>query len=93
LTQQLLLQNVLALLVLLRALVRTIVLPTNNLTALFAGDVAHQVTAGGHVALASLALSDVHDGVEEVGFAVLAAEVLLGINVRRSGGWGVDGWR
>jgi hypothetical protein len=34
------------------------------------------VTARGHVALAGLALLDVDDGVEEVGLAVLAAEIL-----------------
>jgi hypothetical protein len=83
LTQQLLLQNVLALLILLRALVRAIVLPPDHLTALSASNISHQVAAGGHVTLASLTLLDIDDGVEEVGFAVLAAEVLLHNNVSR----------
>lgn len=76
LTQQLLLQDVFALLVLLGALVRAIVLPPDHFFALPARYVPHYVSAGGHVALARLALLDVDDGVEEVGFAVLAAEVL-----------------
>jgi hypothetical protein len=83
LTQQLLLQDILALLILLRALVRSIIFPPNHLTALSASDISHQMTAGGHVALTGLALLDVDDGVEEVGFAVLAAEVLLHNNVSR----------
>ena len=76
LTQQLLLQNELPLLILLRALIRAIVLPAHNFFALPAVYVAHDVAAGGHVALAGFALLDVDYGVEEVGFAVLAAEVL-----------------
>ena len=76
LTQQLLLQNKLILLILFRTLVRAIVLPPDDLLALAAGDVAHDVAAGGHVALGGLALLHVDAGVEEVGFAVLAAEVL-----------------
>ena len=76
LTQQLLLQDVLALLVLLRRLVGAVVLPAHDLLALAAVDVAHHVPARGHVALPGLALLDVHDRVEQVRFAVLAAEVL-----------------
>jgi hypothetical protein len=76
LTQQFLLQDILSLLILLRALVRSIVLPPDNLSTLTTCNISNQVTAGGHVALAGLALLDVDDGVEEVGFAVLAAEVL-----------------
>lgn len=75
-TQELGLQDELALLVLLTRLVRLIVLPADRLLALAAGDVAHNVAARRHVALAGLAHFDVDDGVEEEGFAVLAAEVL-----------------
>lgn len=82
LTQQLLFQNVLALFILLRALVRAIIFPTHNLFALSTADVADDVSACRHVTLAGLALLDVYDAVEEVGFAVLAAEV-LGEEVRR----------
>lgn len=76
LTHQLLLQDILALLVLLRALVRAVVLPAHDLLALATADVADDVAAGNHVALAGLAELDVDDAVEEEGFAVLAAEVL-----------------
>jgi hypothetical protein len=38
--------------------------------------VAHDVAAGRHVALVGFRFGDVDDLVEEVGFAVLAAEVL-----------------
>jgi hypothetical protein len=34
------------------------------------------VATGGHTALDGIGLGDVHDGVEEVGLAMLAAEVL-----------------
>lgn len=74
--EELSLKNVLALLVLLRGLVRLVVLPADGLLALPARDVAHDVPAGRHVALAGLALGDVDNRVEEVGLAVLAAEVL-----------------
>lgn len=76
LAEQLLLQDELALLVLLGALESLVVLPPDNLFALATGDVAHGVLAGGHVAIARVGGLDVHDDVEEVGFAVLAAEVL-----------------
>ena len=76
LAKQLLLQDELALLVLLGTLVRLIILPPNHLFALSASDVAHGVTARGHVAVARLGGLDVDDAVEEEGFAVLAAEVL-----------------
>lgn len=42
-------------------------------------DVADNVAAGGHVALVGFGLSNVDDGVEEVGLAVLAAEVLAAV--------------
>jgi hypothetical protein len=44
-------------------------------------DVAYDVAAGSHVALVGLRLGDVDNHVEEVCFAVLAAEV-LGLSVR-----------
>jgi hypothetical protein len=43
------------------------------------------VAAGRHVALAGLAGLDVDDAVEEVGFAVLAAEILGGTSVSERG--------
>ena len=46
------------------------------------------MAAGGHVAFAGFALLDVDDAVEEVGFAVLAAEVLEYIDVLVGGCWG-----
>lgn len=75
-TQQLRLQDKLALLVLLSRLIRLIVLPPHSLLALLAVDVAHLVPAGCHVALDGFRLGGVDDGVEEEGFAVLATEVL-----------------
>lgn len=81
-TQQLGLEYELALLVLLARLVRLVVLPPHRLLALPAHDVPDDVPARRHVAFCGVGLRDVHDGVEEVGFAVLAAEVLL----RRSRG-------
>lgn len=74
--QEFSLEDELALLVLLAALVGLVVLPADRLLALAARDVAHDVAARGHVALAGLARLDVDDGVEEEGLAVLAAEVL-----------------
>jgi hypothetical protein len=78
-TQQLRLQDEFPLLVLLARLIRLVILPPNRLPALPTHDVPHDVTAGCHVAFCSFAQGDVDDGVEEEGFAVLAAEVL---------GWG-----
>ena len=77
-TQQLCLQNVLALLVLLRGLVRLVVLPTHRLFALPADNIPHYMSPRGHVALNGFSLRDIYDGVEQVGFAMLAAEVLGG---------------
>jgi hypothetical protein len=79
LAQQLGLEDELALLVLLRLLVGLVVLPADDAQTLLALDVAHQVSPRRHVALAGLALLDVDDRVEEVGLAVLAAEVLLAL--------------
>ena len=74
--QQLLLQNELALLVLLRALVGLVVLPPDHLFTLPAGDVSHGVSAGSHVAVAGLRSLGIHHAVEKEGFAMLATEVL-----------------
>ena len=71
------LKDILPLLVLLRALVRLVVLPPHRLLALSTKDVADNVSARRHVALVRLASFDVDDVVEEVGFSVLAAEVLV----------------
>lgn len=76
LAQQLRLQDELALLVLLTRFVRLVVLPPHCLLALLADDVAHLVPARCHVPLHGFGLRGVDDGVEEEGFAVLAAEVL-----------------
>ena len=75
-TQQLRLQYEFAFLVLLRRLVRLVVLPPHRLLALPAHYIPHNVPTRRHVAFAGVRLRNVHDGVEEVGFAVLAAEVL-----------------
>ena len=75
--QQLRLQNVFPLLVLLARFVRLIVLPPHSVLALPARNVPHYVPAGCHVAFCGFALGHVHNGVEEVGFAMLAAKVLV----------------
>ena len=64
LTQQLLLQYVLALLVLLTTLECSIVLPAYHLSTLLASDVSHYVFASSHIALSGFALLDVDNGVE-----------------------------
>lgn len=74
--KQFFLQDELALLVFLAALVGLVVLPTHSLLALAAGDVADDVATGRHTALDGIGLGDVHDGVEEVSLAMLATEVL-----------------
>jgi hypothetical protein len=74
--EQLRLQDELSFLVLLARLVGLVVLPADRLLALAALDVAHYVTARGHVALVRVGLGDVDDAVEQVRLAVLAAEVL-----------------
>ena len=48
----------------------------HNFSTLFTGDVSYHMAASGHVTLAGLTLLNVDDGVEEIGFAVLTAEVL-----------------
>lgn len=87
LTQQLRLQYVFPLLILLRRLKRLIILPPHRLLALPARDVPHDMSPGRHAPLDGLSLRDVYDGVKEVGFAMLAAEVLLGGGVSW-GAWG-----
>lgn len=74
--KELLLEDELPLLVLLRALVGLVVLPPDHLFTLPAGDVSHGVSAGGHVAVARLRSLGVDHAVEEEGFAMLATEVL-----------------
>ena len=75
-TKQVRFQNVFPLLVLLAGFVRLVILPPDGLLALPAVNVPHQVSPGRHVPLDSFRLGDVHNGVEEVGFAMLTAEVL-----------------
>ena len=74
--QQLRLQDVFPLLVFLIRLIRLIVLPPHRLLALPARNIPHYVSTGRHVAFCGFALGHIHDGVEEVGFAVLAPEAL-----------------
>lgn len=78
LAEQLGLQNELALLVLLRRLVRLVVLPADNLAAAATGDVAHHVPARRHIALGRSARFDIDHRVEQVRFAMLAPKVLNG---------------
>ena len=80
--QQLRLQDVFPLLVLLIRLIRLIVLPSHRILALPARNIPHYVSASRHVAFCGFALGYIYDGVEEVGFAVLAPEALS---------WGKDG--
>lgn len=63
-------------LVFLRRLVGLVVFPADSGLAVAAGDVADDVLACGHGSFEGFARIDVDYGVEEVGFAVLAAEVL-----------------
>ena len=62
--KQLMLKDELALLVLLRVLIRLVILPPDNLFALSTLDVADNMTAGRHVAFARLASLDVDDHVK-----------------------------
>lgn len=73
--QELLLEDELPLLVLLRALVSLVVLPPDHLFTLPASNVSHGVPAGSHVAVAGLRSLGVYHAVEEEGLAMLAAEV------------------
>lgn len=76
LAEQLGFQYVFALLVLLTTLECLVILPSNCLVALFTRNVSHDVASGGHVPFSGLTLNHVDNGIEEVGFAMLAAEVL-----------------
>lgn len=75
-TEKLGLEDELALLVPLGGLERLVVLPPHRLLAATARNVAHDVAARRHATLVGLARLDVDNRVEEVGFSVLAAEVL-----------------
>lgn len=75
-TQQLRLQYIFPLLILLTLLIRLIVLPPHRLFALLARNIPHDMPSRSHIAFGTFALRGVDDGVEEVGFAVLAAEIL-----------------
>jgi len=85
-TEKFLLQDELALFVFLAGLVCLVILPANRLLALAAVYVAHYVATGGHVALIRVRLGDVDDTVEQVGFAVLATEVLGHVSAVRMSG-------
>lgn len=74
--EQFCLENELAFLVLLRSLVRLVVFPAHRLFALLAGDVPYDMAASRHVTIVWLAHVDVDDAVEQVGLAMLSAEVL-----------------
>ena len=74
--QKLGLQYKLALLILFTALKRFIILPPHRLVALPARDVPYNVPTGGHVAFGGFASGYIDNVVEEVGLAVLAAEIL-----------------
>ena len=76
LAQQLGFQDVFALLVLLTTLESLVILPSNGLVALLTRNISHDMTSSGHVSLGGLTLNHVDNGIEEVGFTVLAAEVL-----------------
>lgn len=82
--EQLGLEDELALLVLLARLVGLVVLPSDRLLALLARDVAHDVAPRRHAALRRLARVDVDDRVEQVGLAMLTAEVLFSVEATRA---------
>src|SRR5690606_7946402 len=54
-----------------------IVLPSDNLFALLALDIANNVLAGSHIAFHRLRLFDVHYSVEKKGLPMLTAEILF----------------
>ena len=76
LAQQLRLQDVFPLLILLGCFIGLVVFPAHRLLALPTCDIPHHVPPGRHIPLHGFGLRDVDDGVEEIGFAVLAAEIL-----------------
>jgi hypothetical protein len=73
--EQLTLENEFPFLILLRCLIGLVVLPPHCLIAVFAFDVSHDVSSRRHVPLHGFGLLDVDNSREEVGFAMLAAEV------------------
>jgi len=73
--KQLSFQNILSLFVLLTCLECLVIFPAYRLIALSARDVSHDVSAGGHIALARFTRDDVDNVIKEVGFAMLATEV------------------
>ena len=79
-SQELSFQDVLVLLVLLSLLISLVVLPADSLPALSAEDVAYNVSASGHVALAGLTSHDIDDVAEKIRLAMLATEVLPGLS-------------
>ena len=77
LAQQFRLQNELPFLVFLAVLIRLVVFPSYRLLALPAADVSNDMSASRHVALIGFAVDDIAHLAEEVGFAVLATEILV----------------
>ena len=75
-TQQLFFEDELALLVLLRALIRLVVLPSHGLFALPAADIPYHMSTGRHIALSWFACRDIDYVFEQVSFTVLPAEIL-----------------
>jgi hypothetical protein len=82
LAQELGLENEFTLLVLLTRLECLVVLPAHGLLALLAVDIAHDVATRCHIPLTCFPLGDVDDAIEEVGFAMLAAEVLCTVCIQ-----------
>lgn len=74
--QQLRLQDEFPLLVLLTRLVCLVVLPPHRVLTLPARYIPHNMPASGHIPFRGVSESDVHDGIEEVSFAMLTAEIL-----------------
>lgn len=79
-TKQLGLKYKFSLLILLIRLVRLVVLPAHSVFTLLAADIPYDVFARRHVALVGGAFVYIDDFGEEVGFAVLAAEVLVKVS-------------
>jgi hypothetical protein len=76
LAQQLRFKDEFSLLILLSRFVCLFVFPTHDTAALLTGDVSHVMATGCHVAIGDFSFFDVDDAVKQVGFAMLAAEVL-----------------
>lgn len=75
--QKLRLQDIHSFFIFLRLLVCLVVFPAHRLFALLAANIANDMSACCHAALGRFGLVDVDDGLEEIGFAMLAAEVLV----------------